>query len=383
MNNRLSRGRMVRIAWMGVLAGLFLMPVDNYFGNGDGTLGFLLLGALLLGTMLIEFQGVLQPIRHPRSLDVLFVGGASRERRIALAVNAVLESAKLQSILPSIAIVVVAAVKRYGPGYIAALVGSILLESALICGMLVCIVKWGMVPLSTARYSGSNSSILGFLGSRSSSFIIAPTYSLARRVSGFLGAPYGWLIRRRLLHVFRVDPVFNLIYVGFILFLGGALALEWNQSAGAAFSVVGTLLTLTLIQLATAGCDALSREASYLFPGIWKDCRSRLVLYLAVAALFSVFFGVTTLFRGGIPNLSAVTGFLQTFITCLGFPFLLVTVAPYGQWTLNNRILMNLCFLGLAGALFIFGPIGFGAALVGLAWAMHGCNQICRRGPPS
>ncbi|HLP42988.1 MAG TPA: hypothetical protein VK465_15880 [Fibrobacteria bacterium] len=368
----------MRIAWMGVFTGLLLIPADNYFGKGDGTLGFLVLGSLLLGTMLIEFQGILRLIRHPRFLDILFVGGASSERRIALAVDAVLESARLQPILPSIAILVVAAVKGYGPWYIAALFGSILLESALICGIFVTLVKLGMVPLSTARYSGSETSVPGFLGSRSGSFLIATTYSLARRISRFLGTPYGWLVRRRLLHVFRVDPVFNLIYAGFILCLGGVLALEWNQRAGAVFSVVGTLLTLTLIQLATADCDTHFRESPYLFPGAWKDCRSSLVVYLAIAALFSCFFGVTTIIHGGVPNLSAVIGFLQTPITCLGFPFLLVTVGPNRQWTMNNRVLMNLCFLGLAGSLFLFGSIGFGAALGVLAWAMYRCNQVCR-----
>ncbi|HKP95331.1 MAG TPA: hypothetical protein VJ385_06195, partial [Fibrobacteria bacterium] len=315
-----------RLVPAGALMGLFVIGADDYFGTGDGAFGFRILGVFLLAGLLSGFALALDPLRHPRRLDSLFVSAATRARRKSIVYRNTLENALTQPVLPCLALLVICIAKGYGPGPIAGLLGIFLLESALVSGMLAAVIRWGLIPVSRKAFPGDGASSFAF-GGGSDAVFIAATFSVSRLLSGWLPGPYAWIVRRKLIYLLRADAVSVLIYLCLVLALGTAFSVHWNPLGAAVFTVAGTMLSLTLVQIALAESEAHYRTCSYFLPGEWLNYRSNLALYLAVALPFPAFFGVSAAFHGDAALSRLSGGFLQISVTCIAFPFLLMAEA--------------------------------------------------------
>jgi hypothetical protein len=356
-----------RYALAGAAMGLVIVPADNYWGRGDGVLAAWVLALFLLGGLLFDFFSSAQSLMQPRRLDLLFVCGADYARRKSLASRDAIAASWRQAGLPVIALLALGAFKGLRPAFLGGVAALFCVESLLVTSALLLAVRLEWLPVSARKFTGEGAAAVSAFGGATASFFLKSTHASARVLAAWMPAPYAWIIRRKLLYLFRIDTVFVILYVFFLSALGAQLDVTWSVFACAIFSLAGAMVSLTLVQIASDQCEDLYGQCAYMLPLRRFNRIANLLLSFSIVAIFSAYFAASTLAHQGMAA-GASQGFWQVLITGAAFPFLLAEKEG-ARKTPDARVVLNIGYLGISGVLFMFPVFGIAAAALGLAAA--------------
>lgn len=254
-------------------------------------------------------------------------------------------------------------------------------ESASAVLAMFLLVRFGWIPVSGKKYLARESSPGPPLGAAAASMLIRWSRALADAAARWLPGPYGWLLRRKLLYLMRTDPVYLAIHVGLTLILSVQFTLTWGFNMSAVFTLVNLLLCLTLLQIAFREPDARYGACAHFLPPRRYDYRVTVFLYLCIASILFALFAAGCILHMGLAGALTYRAFWHVLATSAALPFLLACERPYrgpaGEaWTYNSRIILNFCYLGLAGWLFMFSWAGVLTTVVVLFLSMLACLRI-------
>lgn len=347
--NPLSRNA-IRFAVAAITAGVVLWRADLYFGTyvGSGVNGgFAIrsLALLLAFGMTIDFLAAVPVLRLPRREDVLFVAGADFEARSRRLLADIAASAVRWPGLPCAAVIVVAILEGLSLATIGKALALFLAETLVLSGAFLALVKLGWIPPSRKGYLGRG----GYVGSKpGGAFSLRVTAAGVRLFTRWLPDPYRWLAARLLLGAVRPEPVSAGLYAAVLIALG-AQFLIWDRLAPlAAFTLVACMLTLTLFRTLTDQIRAYADSCAYLFPPAWIRYRCEVALMLSFSGIFLAYFLVAA--RHHLGSASA----WQCAATLMAFAFLQAVDGPGRAARPDTRMILNFCYLGLAGVLFMF-----------------------------
>lgn len=378
----IGRGRMPAglplLFLKGGVWGLMLVQIDNYFGHKDGMLAFSILGVQLFSGLVFGFYASTHSLRQPRRLDLAFVCGADYAARKAEARRAVWAASWREPGIPLLALAVLGVVKGLGFPTTASVAATFCLESLAVTLVLLTAVHRDWLPISRRKFHGEADAQLASLGGVTASLFLRSTRTAAGFLTGRVPAPYGWLIRRKLLYLFRQDPVLLILYVVIQACLGVQFNIAWSALVTAAFSLVGVMLSLTLIQIGTEDCEEYYRRCAYFLPPRLVDYRGSLALALSVSLAFMVYFALSTVSHQGLAASLGSPGFWQVLVTGTAFPFLMMADGPDSRLSINHRAALNFSYLGIAAILFMFPVWGIASATLVMAGAVFLCLRHAR-----
>ena len=368
----------VRACVLSAALGVFLLEADAYFGKHDGRLGFCILGILLLAGLLYDFYESAQSLIHPRRLDMGFVAGLDFAGRKSDALRNAKSAGRNQIVLPMLTGLILGLLTGHSPLFVLSVPLLYPLESLLITLLILALLRFDALPLSKRKFSGGNSQDTRRLPSVP--FFLGLTHALSRSLSSWIPGRYGWILRRKLIHLMRADPVFLAIYLLVLTALGIQFLWTWSAIASATFALTACMLSLTLVQLASSESDASYREMAYLMPPEGAKYRTDLLLSLAIAGSFIAYFTAANFLHRGTGEGWATMGhareFWQPILTLAAFPLLLMSEKPGMVKTTDARVVLNFAYLGLAGSLFIFPLVGAGLVAAVLCFALIRCLQF-------
>ncbi|MEO6097891.1 MAG: hypothetical protein ABIW76_20425 [Fibrobacteria bacterium] len=310
--------------------------------------------------MAFEYIIAIDPLRNPRRLDFDFVGGADYIRRRAEAVRHLRFAIVSQIWIPLAALGVMGA--ACGLGFFKMLgVGAVLvLESLGLAALMIASVRLGWIRISRQAFLSRESRAADSFGATAASRMIRLSHAAALRLTRWIREPDRWLLRRKLLYLFRTDPVYLAIHLALTAVLAIQFNIAWGFNLNAVFTLVDLTLSLTLLQIAFRDPDAHYVLCAHFLPPRRFDQRATLLLFLGVAAMLLIPFALGCIIHMGLAGALSSRAFWHVGITALGMPFLIVLDPPRlpgsrgGEWTINSRVILNFCYLGLAGWLFMF-----------------------------
>lgn len=348
-----------RFAIAAIAAGIVMWRADVYFGStvispANGGFAVRVLALLLAFGITIDFLAALPELRLPRREDVLFVAGADYDARKRRLLAGIASSAVRWPGLPCAAVIVVAVIEGLSFAAIAKAIALFLAETLVLSGAFLALVKLGWIPPSRKGYLGRSGSSGRNPGA---TFSLRATASGVRLLTRGLSHPYRWLAARQLLGTVRQDPVSIGLY-GAVLIALGAQFWIWDRLAPlAAFVLTACMLTLTLFRTLTDRNRAYADACAYLFPPAWIRHRCDIALMLILSGIFLAYFLAAA--RHHLGSAAA----WQCAATLIAFAFLQAVDGPGRIARPDARMILNFCYLGLAGVLFMFPFWGIAAAL--------------------
>jgi hypothetical protein len=372
-----------RVILISALLGIVLRGADSYFGVNDGRFAFCVLGVLLPGGLLFDFYSSAQSLMHPRRLDTAFVGAMDYAGRVKEALRNAKAAGFDQTIVPVLSGLMLGLTGRHSPPFIAAALAVFPLESLLVTLLLMAIIRFGALPVSGRKFAGSNRRDTQSLPAVP--FFLDLTHRLAKSCSAWIPGRYAWIFRRKLIHLFRADPVFLIIYVAFLSALGFEFMIHWSLIASVTYALTACMLSLTLVQLASTEGDESYRQLAFLMPGEEVKFRFDLLLMLLTAAVFVLYFAAAAFLHKGrgeewvdISLFGNPRGFWQAILTLAVFPLLLMAEKAGTVKTTDARVVLNFCYLGLAASLFMFPFLGTAIVAAIGAVALARCLRMIR-----
>jgi|GEM_PF-2933989 len=348
-----------RFAVVSIAAGIILWRADIYFWTTlvsvpDGGFAIRLLALLLACGLTIDFLAGLPVLRLPRREDILFVAAADFEARKRLLLAGIVSSAARWPGLPCAAFAVVAALEGLAFATAAKGLAFLLAETLAISGAFLVLVKFGWIPPSRKGYLGRGGSKGGKAGG---SFIMRVTAAGLRPTVLRLPDPYRWLAARELLAALRREPVSAALYGALLIALGTQFLL-WDRLAPLiAFTLTACMLTLTLFRTLTDQSRAYADACPYLFPPPWIRHRCDAAMMLFFSGVFLAYFLAAA--RHHLDSAAA----WQCAATLIAFAMLQTGDVTGREPRPGSRMIRNFCYLGLAGALFMFPLWGMAAAM--------------------
>ena len=366
------------------LLGTAVTGADMYFGNGNGKTGAFLLGVLVLGGLVFEFLSAIHPLRFPRALDAGFLAGADYADRKRAALLQLRAALLRQAWMPLAALCVAGAQLGLSIPKLAGIAMALAAESAVVSFAMMGAVHFGFLRISRKSFTASDSRASDAseaFGAAAASFLIRRSASAARIATGWIRGPERWILRRKLLYLFRADPVYLAIHVFLIAVLAVRFNIAWSFNLSAVFTLVAIQLSLTLLQIAFREPDGYYGPCGHFLPPRRVDRRATLLLFLAVAGLLCAPFILGCVAHMGAGGAITSRAFWHVLVTGAALPFLISLDPPRaaaalgGESDLNARVVLNFCYLGLAGWLFMLSwpGVAFTAAVGAL------CAYLLRR----
>lgn len=366
------------------LLGTAVTGADMYFGKGNGKTGAFLLGVLVLGGLAFEFLSAIHPLRFPRALDAGFLAGAAYADRKRAALRQLRAALLRQAWMPLAALCVAGAQLGLPIPKLAGIAAALAAESAVVSFAMMGAVHFGWLRISRQRFTASGfraSDASDAFGAAAASFLIRRTASAARIATGWIPGPERWILRRKLLYLFRADPVYLSIHVFLLAVLAVRFNIAWGFNLSAVFTLAAIQLSLTLLQVAFREPDAFYGPCGHYLPPRRVDRRATLFLFLAIAGLLCAPFIAGCVAQMGPGGALTSRAFWHVLATAAALPLLLSLDPPRaaaalgGESDLNARVVLNFCYLGLAGWLFMFSwpGVAFTAAVGAL------CAYLLRR----
>jgi hypothetical protein len=354
--------------WTGMAAASLLLGVaiagaDMYFGKGNGKTGAFLLGVLVCGGMAFEYLIAIHPLRNPRALDVDFVCGADYARRRAEAVRHLRSALVRQIRIPLAALGLLGLLGAgLGLGLFKVLgIGAVLgLESLGLAALMITSIRLGWIRISRKKFLSRESRAADAFGAATASRLIRLSHAVSHRLTRWIPGPERWLLRRKLLYLFRTDPVYLAIHLSLTAALAAQFNIAWGFNLNAVFTLANLALSLTLLQIAFREPDAYYGRCAHFLPAYRFDQRATLMLFAAISAALLIPFALGCFIHMGWADTLSSRAFWHVIITALGLPFLIAMEPPKlpgpmrVEWDVNARAVLNFCYLGLAGWLFMF-----------------------------
>jgi hypothetical protein len=145
---------------------------------------------------------------------------------------------------------------------------------------------------------------------------------------------------------------------GAVLLALGAHFFQWDRLAPlVAFTLTACMLTMTLFRTLTDQSRAYADSCAYLFPPAWVRHRCDVALSLSFSGIFAAYFLAAA--RHHLASAAA----WQCAATLIAFALLQTVDGPGRNPRPDTRMILNFCYLGLAGALFMFPLWGMVAVL--------------------
>jgi hypothetical protein len=343
-----------------LLLGIAIAGADMYFGKGNGKTGAFLLGVLVCGGMVFEYLLAIHPLRNPRALDVDFVYGADYARRRDEAVRHLRFALVRQIWIPLAALGLLGAGLGLRPFKVLGIGAVLALESLGLAALMIASIRWGWIRVSRKKFLSRESRAADAFGAATASRLIRLSHAVSHRLTRWIPGPERWLLRRKLLYLFRTDPVYLAIHLSLTAALAVQFNIAWGFNLNAVFTLVNLVLSLTLLQIAFREPDAYYGRCAHFLPARRFDQRATLMLFLAVSVSLLLPFSLGCLVHMGLPDALSTRAFWHVAATALGLPFLMAMEPPRLpgstgiEWGMNARIVLNFCYLGLAGWLFMF-----------------------------
>jgi hypothetical protein len=246
-------------------------------------------------------------------------------------------------------------------------------ESFAIAAVMLGCIRSGLVPVSRKRFLSAQTRPVDAFKASAAARLVLLSRSTARMLTGWIPGPIRWLLRRKLLYLFRTDPVYLAIHLALLLLLSAPLDFRSGFNAAAVFTLTSILLTLALLQFAFREPDRMYLECAYFLPPRRAEHRANLSLFIAVTGALLAPFALGRILQAGIHDAIASRAFWHVQVTGAALPFLLSLDPPrlHGkEWNVNSRAILNVSYLGLGGCLFMFGWSGLVAAGVTLLIAV-------------
>lgn len=369
--DRKERARMAGAAFG---LGLLFIPMDLYWGNGHGVLALALLLAGSAASQSFEYARYAGLLRRPRLLDAYLVAGASYAQREDIVRSAADRIALQSGAAALLAGFTALAPQARRPVFAISGLAGIALEAFLMWGAFRLAVSRGWFPPSRAAFHGRTDSGRRWLRGAGAAWL-SFTGALASRVTGKLPAPYGWLLRRKALHLIRQDPMAPLLFAVLALVSAAAFRASGNLFLCGFFALAGCMAALVLVRRAVADCDRFAESHGYLFPPQRFRFRCDWASALALAAPFPLYYALCAASLLGPGAALRTQSVWQMAISAFAFACLIAADAHAPGRSEPARATLAAGYLGIAGVLFMFPA--YGIALAGLVAA--GATAACLR----
>jgi hypothetical protein len=253
-------------------------------------------------------------------------------------------------------------------------------ESAVVTFAMISAVHFGWLRVSRKRFTASEARASDAFGAAAASFLIRRSAAAARIATGWIPGPDRWMLRRKLLYLFRADPIYLIIHALLIAVLAIRFNTAWSFNLSAVFTVAAIQLSLTLLQIAFREPDAYYALSGHILPPRRIDRRATLFLFLAISGLLCAPFAAGCMAHMGIGGALGYRAFWHVLATAAALPLLISLDPPRaaaalgGASDMNARVILNFCYLGLAAWLFMFSwpGVAFTAAVGALsAWLLR------------
>jgi hypothetical protein len=354
--------------------GVFFIPVDSYWGDGQGALALALLLAGSAVSQTFEYAQYAGLLRRPRFPDAYLAAGASYRQREGLARSGA-DRIAIQSGGAALLAGAVALAPHAGhPVFALAGLASIALEACLLWAAFRFAVSHGWFPPSRAAFHGRSDTEKRW-SRKAGSLWIASSGTLIRKAASRLPAPYGWLFERKALHVIREDPFAPALLAALALGAAAAFRASGDLFLCGFFALAGCMASLCLARRLGSPCDRFAAAHGYLFPPRRFLFRCDWALLLGVAAPFPLYYAGCAASLLGAGAALRSQSVWQMALSAFAFACLIANDG-YSQGRGEGvQAMLAGCYLGIAGVLFMF-P-GYGTALAGACAA--GAAVACLR----